>query len=57
MKFFSYNFLNEALNNSDVMHGANTVFNKVPNCNDATRIAINVRLTILGAQQLSMVVI
>ena len=54
-KFYSYNFvLNEAPNNNDVMRIANIVLNEVPNSNDATRIFSNVRLTTMGAQQLSM---
>ena len=55
MKFCSYNFeLNEAPNNNDVKRVANNVFNEAPNSNDATRVGINVRLTAVGAQQLSM---
>ena len=46
--------LNEAPNNNDVKRAANNVFNEAPNNNDATRVGINVRLTAVGAQQLSM---
>ena len=46
--------LNEAPNNNDVKRVANNMFNGAPNSNDATRIDINVRLTAVGAQQLSM---
>ena len=46
--------LNEAPNNKDVKRVANNVFNEAPNSNDTTRIGINVRLTAVGAQQLSM---
>ena len=45
--------LNEASNNNDVKRVANNVFNEAPNSNDATRVGINVRLTAMGAQQLS----
>ena len=46
--------LNEEPNNNDVKRVANNVFNEAPNSNDATRVGINVRLTTVGAQQLSM---
>ena len=46
--------LNEEPNNNDVKRVANNVFNEAPNSNDATRVGINVRLTAVGAQQLSM---
>ena len=46
--------LNEARNSNDVKHVANNVFNEAPNSNDATRVGINVRLTAVGTQQLSM---
>ena len=48
--------LNEVPNNNDVKCIANNVFNEAPNSNDATptRVGINVRLTAVGAQQLSM---
>ena len=36
---------------------ANTVLNKAPNNNDAMCVAKNVRLTTMGAEQLSMVTI
>ena len=46
--------LNEAPNNNGVKRVAKNVFNEAPNSNDATRVGINVRLTAVGAQQLSM---
>ena len=46
--------LNEVPNNNDVKRVANNVFNEAPNSNDATSVGINVRLTAVGAQQLSM---
>ena len=46
--------LNKAPNNSDVKHLANIVMNEAPNCNGATRIGSNVRLTAVGAQQFLM---
>ena len=46
--------LNEAPNNNDGKRVANNVFNEAPNSNDATHVGINVRLTAVGAQQLSM---
>ena len=46
--------LNEAPNNNDVKRVANNVFNEAPNSNDATHIGTNVRLTAVGAQELSM---
>ena len=46
--------LNKAPNNNDVERVANNVFNEAPNSNDATRVGIYVRLTAVGAQQLSM---
>ena len=46
--------LNKAPNNNDVKRIANNMFNEAPNSNDATRVGINVRLTAVGAQQLSM---
>ena len=46
--------LNEAPNNNDVKRVANNMFNEAPNSNDATRVDINVRLTAVDAQQLSM---
>ena len=49
--------LNEVPNNIDVKRVANNVFNEAPNSNDATRVGINVRLTAVGAQQLSMATI
>ena len=49
--------LNEAPNNSDITHIANIMLKEVPNSNDATYVASNVRLTIMGTQQLSMVAI
>ena len=50
----SYNFvLNEAHN--DFTQVANTMLNETPNSNDATCKANNVHLTIMGAQQFSMV--
>ena len=49
--------LNEAPNNIDIMHIANIMLKEVPNSNDATHVASNVRLTIMGTQQLSMVAI
>ena len=60
MKFCSYKFvLNEAPNNNIyinvVMYVGNIVLNEVPNSNDATRVANNVCLTTMGAQQFSMI--
>ena len=49
--------LNEAPNNIDITHIVNVVLKEVPNSNDATHVASNVRLTIMGTQQLSMVAI
>ena len=49
--------LNEAPNDDDIKRGANIVVNKVPNNNDATRIGNNVHLTVVYAQQFSMVAI
>ena len=46
--------LNEVPNNSDIKHIANIVLNEAPNCNGATRVGSNVRLTAVGAQQLLM---
>ena len=46
--------LNEAPNNSDVKYVANIVLNEAPNCNGATRVGNNVRLTAVGAQQFLM---
>ena len=46
--------LNEVPNNNDVKRIANNVLNEVPNSNNTTRIGINVRLTLVGAQQFSM---
>ena len=45
--------LNEASNNNDVKHVANSMFNEAPNSNDATHVGINVRLTAVGTQQFS----
>ena len=50
-KFCSYTcVLNKAPNNSDVKHVANIMLNEAPNCNSATRVGNNVRLTAVGAQ-------
>ena len=58
IKFYSYNFvLNEAPNNIDITCIANIMLKEVPNSNDATHVVSNVRLTIMGTQQLSMVAI
>ena len=58
IKFCSYNFmLNKSLNNNDVTCVANIVLNEAPNSNDATCVGNNVRLTAMGAQQISMVAI
>ena len=43
--------LNEAPNNSDIKRIANIVMNEAPNCNGATCVGNNVRLTAVGAQQ------
>ena len=48
--------LNEVPNNNDVTHIGNIVLNETPNSNDATQVGNNVRLSAMGAQQLSMVV-
>ena len=48
--------LNGAPNNNDIKCVANNVFNEAPS-NDAVRIGINVGLTTVGAQQLSMATI
>ena len=48
--------LNKAPNNSDVKHLANIMLNEAPNCNGATRVGSNVRLTAVGAQQFLMAV-
>ena len=49
--------LNETPNNNDIMHVGNIMLNKVPNSSDAMRLASNVRLTTISAQQFSMVAI
>ena len=49
--------LNKAPNNNDVKHVANIVLNEAPNSNDTTRVGINVRLTAVGTQQISMAAI
>ena len=49
--------LHEAPNNNYVKRIANNMLNEVPNSNDATRVGINVRLTALGTQQISMATI
>ena len=49
--------LNKAPNNNDVKRIVDNVFNEAPNSNDATCVGINVRLTAVGAQQLSMATI
>ena len=55
VKFCSYNFvLNKAPNNSDIMCVENMV---VPNSNDTTRVANNMNLTTMGAQQFSILAI
>ena len=52
----SYNFvLNEAHSNNDFTQVANIMLNEMPNSNDATCKANDVHLTIMGAQQFSMV--
>ena len=55
MKFCSNNFvLNKAPNNNEIMRVANVMLNEALNSNDATRIRNNVRLSAMGAQQISM---
>ena len=49
--------LNEVPNSNDATSVANIVLNKAPNSNDATSVGNNVRLTAMGAQQFSVVVI
>ena len=49
--------LNKVPNNNDVKWVANNVLNEAPNSNDAMHVGINVHLTAVGAQQLSMVTI
>ena len=49
--------LNEVPNNNDVTFIANIVLNKAPKSNEAMRVANNVCLTNMGAQQFSMVAI
>ena len=49
--------LNKEPNKNNIMRIANIMLNKAPNSNDATRLGNNVRLTAMGAQQLSMVAI
>ena len=48
---------NEAPDNNNIMRIANTVLNDVPNSNDATHKANDVRLTTMGAQQFTMAAI
>ena len=49
--------LNKVPNNNDIMRIENKVLNEAPNCNDATCIVSNVRLTTMGAEQFSMAAI
>ena len=49
--------LNKAPSNNDIMCVANTVLKEAPNSNDAMHIGNNVRLTVMGAQQFSVVAI
>ena len=49
--------LKEVSNNNDVTCVANIMLNKAPNSNDDTCIENNKSLTIMGAQQFSMVAI
>ena len=43
--------LTKAPNNNDVKRVANIVLNEAPNCNDATCVENNVRLSAVAAQQ------
>ena len=49
--------LNEAPNSNDITCVANVMLNEAPNSNDATCIVNNMRLTITGSQQFSLVAI
>ena len=58
IKFCTYNFmLNEAPNNNDVTHIANTMVNEEPNSNDTMCTGNTVCLTAMSTQQFSMVAI
>ena len=49
--------MNKTPNNNDFKHITDIMLNEAPNSNNAMRIENNVRLTAVGAQQFSMVVI
>ena len=49
--------LNEVPISNDITCVANIMLNEAPNSNDATCIVSNIRLTIMGAQQFSVVAI